>query len=109
VQLESTLTCPSSGHKAVELMPADACQFFYHCKGGGAKLKPLPGDCCVFCSYGSVPCPPNEAIRRLLSIDHVSVPFDRRPLKTCALSWGKGAREACTRTTLLRYSGRAIN
>jgi hypothetical protein len=21
-------------------------------------LKPLAGDCCVFCSYGSVPCPP---------------------------------------------------
>ena len=21
-------------------------------------LKPQPGDCCVFCSYGSVPCPP---------------------------------------------------
>jgi hypothetical protein len=21
-------------------------------------LKPKQGDCCVFCSYGSVPCPP---------------------------------------------------
>jgi len=21
-------------------------------------LKPLTGDCCVFCSYGTVPCPP---------------------------------------------------
>jgi hypothetical protein len=21
-------------------------------------LKPKPGDCCVFCSYGSVACPP---------------------------------------------------
>ncbi|HEY5608162.1 MAG TPA: GDCCVxC domain-containing (seleno)protein, partial [Alphaproteobacteria bacterium] len=20
-----------------------------------------PGDCCVFCSYGSVPCPPMQA------------------------------------------------
>jgi hypothetical protein len=39
-------------------MPADACQYFYDCKGCGARLKPLPGDCCVFCSYGSVPCPP---------------------------------------------------
>jgi hypothetical protein len=24
-------------------------------------LKPEPGDCCVFCSYGSVPCPPIQA------------------------------------------------
>ncbi|WP_368736408.1 GDCCVxC domain-containing (seleno)protein [Proteus terrae] len=21
-------------------------------------LTPLEGDCCVFCSYGTVPCPP---------------------------------------------------
>jgi hypothetical protein len=39
-------------------MPLDACQFFYVCKGCGTKLKPQPGYCCVFCSYGSVPCPP---------------------------------------------------
>ena len=24
-------------------------------------LKPKPGDCCVFCSYGTVPCPPIQA------------------------------------------------
>jgi hypothetical protein len=34
---------------------------FYVCKGCEEKLKPLPGDCCVFCSYGSVPCPPVQA------------------------------------------------
>ena len=39
-------------------MPTDACVFFYDCKGCGERLKPLPGSCCVFCSYGSVPCPP---------------------------------------------------
>jgi ribosomal protein L37AE/L43A len=58
MQLQSTLTCPSCSFQAVETMPTDACQFFYVCKGCGEKLKPLPGDCCVFCSYGSVPCPP---------------------------------------------------
>ena len=58
MQLESTLTCPQCGHQAVEAMPIDACQFFYECKGCGAILKPLAGDCCVFCSYGSVPRPP---------------------------------------------------
>jgi hypothetical protein len=45
-------------YQAVETMPTDACQFFYNCKGCGERLKPLAGDCCVFCSYGSVPCPP---------------------------------------------------
>jgi hypothetical protein len=53
MQLESTLTCPSCGHQSVETMPTDACQFFYDCKGCGTRLKPLAGDCCVFCSYGS--------------------------------------------------------
>ena len=31
------------------------------CKPCGALLKPKPGDCCVFCSYGTVPCPPVQA------------------------------------------------
>jgi hypothetical protein len=58
MQLESILTCPECKHQAVEHMPTNACQFFYVCKGCGEKLKPLAGDCCVFCSYGSVSCPP---------------------------------------------------
>lgn len=58
MQLVSTITCPECGHSQTETMPTDACQFFYDCKGCGAFLKPKPGDCCVFCSYGSVPCPP---------------------------------------------------
>jgi hypothetical protein len=58
MQLESTLTCPECHHRVVETMPTDACQFFYDCKGCGARLKPKHGDCCVFCSYGDVPCPP---------------------------------------------------
>jgi len=56
--LESTLTCPKCGHKATETMSTDACQWFYECKACGELLKPLQGDCCVFCSYGTVPCPP---------------------------------------------------
>ncbi len=61
MQAESTLTCPKCGHRTVETMPTDACQFFYDCKACGERLKPLAGDCCVFCSYGSVPCPPMQS------------------------------------------------
>ncbi|MFC7697385.1 GDCCVxC domain-containing (seleno)protein [Bradyrhizobium sp. GCM10028915] len=61
MQLESTLRCPSCGHERLERMPQDACQFFYDCTGCGTRLKPKAGDCCVFCSYGSVPCPPIQA------------------------------------------------
>ena len=55
IELTSVLTCPVCGHDAAEIMPTDACIYFYDCKGCGAILKPKSGDCCVFCSYGSVP------------------------------------------------------
>ena len=53
----SEVTCPQCGHRRVEEMPTDACRFFYECEGCGAILRPKAGDCCVFCSYGSIPCP----------------------------------------------------
>ena len=58
IELESIITCPECGHTEKEIMPTDACQFYYRCKGCGMVLKPKSGDCCVFCSYGTVPCPP---------------------------------------------------
>ncbi|AXS42350.1 GDCCVxC domain-containing (seleno)protein [Breoghania sp. L-A4] len=61
--LQSTLTCPRCGHAECEQMPTDACQFFYTCKGCGGLLKPKAGDCCVFCSFGDVPCPPIQDAR----------------------------------------------
>ncbi len=60
---DSELSCPECGHKSMETMPTDTCQFYYECKGCGALLKPLQGDCCVFCSYGTVPCPPIQQAR----------------------------------------------
>ncbi len=56
--IESTLTCPQCGFAKTETMPFDACQWFYECTSCHALLRPKPGDCCVYCSYGSVPCPP---------------------------------------------------
>jgi hypothetical protein len=61
--LRSTITCPLCGTEKSEVMPRDACQFFSDCTGCGAMLRPKPGDCCVFCSYGSVPCPPKQMER----------------------------------------------
>ena len=56
--LESVLTCPHCGFAATEAMPIDACLYFYECAGCHALLRPESGDCCVFCSFGSVQCPP---------------------------------------------------
>lgn len=58
--LTSKITCPICGHQSDEIMPTDACRFFYRCNGCGETLRPLDGDCCVFCSYGDVPCPPRQ-------------------------------------------------
>ncbi len=67
VILESTLKCPECGHKEKEKMPEDACQFYYECKECGVLLRPLKGDCCVFCSFGDVPCPPIQQDKKCCS------------------------------------------
>jgi len=59
----STITCPACGGKATEAMPMDACRYVYTCGHCGVTLRPRLGDCCVFCSYGAVPCPPKQAER----------------------------------------------
>jgi hypothetical protein len=58
--LESTLTCPHCGQASMQTMPTNACIFLHACTACGALLRPKPGDCCVFCSYGTVKCPPMQ-------------------------------------------------
>lgn len=58
IELTSVLTCPACGQADTLAMPTDACLFFHECAGCHTLLRPKAGDCCVFCSYGSVPCPP---------------------------------------------------
>ncbi|HEX7909477.1 MAG TPA: GDCCVxC domain-containing (seleno)protein [Paraburkholderia sp.] len=60
VVLESTITCPECGHKKSETMPTDACVWFYACEHCNSVLRPKPGDCCVYCSYGTKRCPPMQ-------------------------------------------------
>jgi hypothetical protein len=60
VLLESVLECPVCGFAKRETMPTGACQIFYECVSCKTVLRPKPGDCCVFCSYGSVKCPPMQ-------------------------------------------------
>lgn len=57
----STITCPMCNFSKEEIMPTNACQFFYECEACKKIIKPKEGDCCVYCSYGTVPCPPIQA------------------------------------------------
>lgn len=60
---ESVITCPECGFAATETMSTDSCEIVYRCRGCGATLRPAQGDCCVYCTYGTVPCPPIQVER----------------------------------------------
>ena len=32
-EVRSTIVCPACGHRESEIIPEDACQYFYQCKG----------------------------------------------------------------------------
>lgn len=56
----TTLHCPTCGRDSEEVMPQDACLFFWTCPHCDTRHQPAKGDCCVFCSFGSRPCPSVE-------------------------------------------------
>jgi hypothetical protein len=60
---EATLTCPECGAEHRETMTDSSCQFFYRCDACNVVLRPAEGDCCVFCTYADVPCPPIQRER----------------------------------------------
>lgn len=57
-------------------MPLDACVVVHDCPACGARLTPKPGDCCVFCSYGDVPCPPVQAEGKCCASSRRAAPMD---------------------------------
>ncbi len=64
VILKTTVICPYCGFRKEETMAQEACVHFYSCTHCGKVLKPIYGDCCVFCSYATDICP-NEQRRAL--------------------------------------------
>ena len=58
----SKVKCPYCGFEKEEEMPMDACVHFYECESCKNILKPKFGECCVFCSYGDVKCPPKQIV-----------------------------------------------
>jgi hypothetical protein len=58
--MNATIKCPECDHERTEEMPEDRCIWFYECTSCSVLLSPLPGDCCVFCSYSDQVCPPKQ-------------------------------------------------
>jgi hypothetical protein len=48
------------GAEPPDTMPIDAYVRFWQCPACRPLVTPKRGDCCVFCSYGTVPCPPRR-------------------------------------------------
>jgi hypothetical protein len=63
------LVCPHCGGLNDTEMPLDSCQVFFECLSCRAFLRPRAGDCCVFCSYSDVQCPPKQMERADNNID----------------------------------------
>ncbi len=59
--LNSTVTCPTCGYENLVTMPKNSCQLVYDCPECHSTFTPNIGDCCVFCSFGDVKCPPMQA------------------------------------------------
>jgi len=62
-QRTGTIRCPHCGVASDAPMPSNACLYYFECPACRRLLRPTPGDCCVFCSYGEHVCPPKAAER----------------------------------------------
>lgn len=60
VTLNSRIRCPYCGAEKDEVMPSESCQIMYTCTNCKKVMSPKEGDCCVFCSYGTVRCPAKQ-------------------------------------------------
>lgn len=58
IKFESEITYPICIFQKTETTSLESCQFFYECPSCESVIRPKFGDCCVFCSFGSVTCPP---------------------------------------------------
>ncbi|MGZ3898857.1 MAG: GDCCVxC domain-containing (seleno)protein [Bacteroidia bacterium] len=67
IKLKSVVKCPICKYKKEIIMPTYSSIVLYECEECNARLKPRPEECCIFCSYGSVPCPNTQKGMQRLS------------------------------------------
>ena len=60
IKTRSVLTLSFLRASSEEKCLQDACVYFYECRGCKRLLKPNKGDCCVFCSFGTVNARPSR-------------------------------------------------
>jgi hypothetical protein len=68
LKIISEVTCVHCGHKHADHMPKYATKISYQCPACKEISKPLKDSCCIYCSYGSEPCPKKQASLRTLNL-----------------------------------------
>jgi hypothetical protein len=70
LRTQSVITCVMCGHAEQFTMPRYAVRTLYRCGGCGTVYTTGRGECCIYCSYGSTPCPSAQLLLR--SGDHAN-------------------------------------
>ena len=60
IVFETIIICPFCNYEKEEYMSENSYQHFYVCENCEKLLRPKNDECCVFCSFGSVKCPPQQ-------------------------------------------------
>ena len=66
----AVLHCPAWGHAERLTMPTIACVVVLECTRCHTRITPNSGDCVVFCSFWSVPCPPVQLAATYCTPEH---------------------------------------
>ncbi len=62
LELWSVLRCPTCVFEEPLRMPMRGRVLRYACGRCDAEFSPAGANCCVFCEYGSVPCPRTQRV-----------------------------------------------
>lgn len=63
IQRSSTLRCPHCKANMHERMPTGHAVMVFHCLWCNRSVHCGPADHCVFCAFGSYPCPERQRVR----------------------------------------------
>jgi hypothetical protein len=50
------LTCPFCGFREKLAIPDNYCLILHRCANCNMRIRPAPGDCCIFCTHGDALC-----------------------------------------------------
>jgi hypothetical protein len=75
IKIISKVRCLNCGRREKVRMPLYASQIYYQCNFCKTIHKTLEGVCCIFCSYGSVPCTKMQLLSKRTSLFDKNVLF----------------------------------